>query len=185
MHCVGWTIAALCIWNEYVLPLSELRWLPSITQHTWQTLMMAAMCSGVWTMLMWARGTFDGRHLMGNAVVAVTLLYGLAVLFGAPLVSLNAMAWAVYVGVSFCALESRNLRYIESARDALLDGDGRPTLTGWALLSTAVGCFVIPLDWDRPYQPFPIGSALVTSVVAPLGALISGAIAPAALDKMR
>lgn len=172
-HTATWLIGSLVIWSEYVIPSLGL---PRITVEPFWTLLFAAAPGLGRTLFLLSRA---GRlHAFRTGLIATIALYIIAVLFGSPLISRNAFAWALYVAWSFCTLETRDVLTFKSSQDVLFDDDenddarGRPTVTAMALLGSFVGCFVIPLDWDRPYQPFPIGSALVTSVFAPMGAII-------------
>lgn len=160
------------IWSEYVLPTFGL---PRITVEPHWTLALASSITGVVNLLHSVDATgldYDGVYRTVTTCAIVTgALYSVAVLFGCQLLSANALAWALYVAWSWGPLESRDVRAFRSTKEFMIDSRGRPTFLALALLGSFVGCFVIPLDWDRPYQPFPIGSALVTSIVGPVGGL--------------
>ncbi|KAI8872107.1 PIG-F-domain-containing protein [Ramicandelaber brevisporus] len=109
---------------------------------------------------------------LGSAAVSVPVLYMLAVLLGAPLYATVAkdtveltLLGATFVALTLTtsSLDSTNiLRWHDKVSTAQL------RRRGVALISTLAGvwisAFAIPLDWERPWQRWPIpivfGSAL-------------------------
>lgn len=156
-------LVAVVVWSDVLLPGV----LPvSIMAAPTLTLSVAtALALGVQLAmhaLGWRRAprglAFAGR----NAALTTVLLYAVALLFGAPLVSGAALAWAALVGALYAFGERDDLRALPTVQAMLWS----VTPLSVALVYSWLGCMVIPLDWDRPYQPFPVGSALLMSALA-------------------
>ncbi|BFZ55631.1 hypothetical protein PYCC9005_002672 [Savitreella phatthalungensis] len=98
-----------------------------------------------------------------SSTLGTALLYTVAVLFGAPVTVL----FSETAGLSLhCALTSL-LPALTYTRPPTLDRLQRPhALTEWAdgsygyiigtLAGAYAGCIPIPLDWDRPWQRWPV-----------------------------
>jgi hypothetical protein len=157
MSSFGLLAGAIVIWSEYIHPRSPLH----ITQQpAWTLLVATLVCLVVNVIVRHPLPRAGVRFAVRNAIETSAIMYVVAVMFGAPLISIDAFAWCVYLGFSFALYEQSATRHL---------GGTMPPLTPFtlSLVFSWVGCFVIPLDWDRPYQPFPIGSSLLCSLLAP------------------
>ncbi|XP_037087952.1 glycosylphosphatidylinositol anchor biosynthesis protein 11-like isoform X2 [Pollicipes pollicipes] len=126
-------------------------------------------------------------------VVASTLVFGcIAIIFGAPLLSdientllfgLLLSALAVYP----TALTSGGS--VTKIVDSFVDFVGESprqqqqlSAAAGALVGAWLGAFVIPLDWDRPWQVWPVPCCAGAQLGSAVGRLAASRICPAAAD---
>ncbi len=165
------------VWNEYVangfIPIEALY----ISSSPVTTLLASALAGVVASLALHAlrlrRIPLGLRVAAVQSAQLVALLYVIAVLLGCPVHSPEALAWAVYVALCFGLYECVTLSHMQQRLrestvhpQALRDAAQSPL--AWALLWSWIGAWAIPLDWDRPWQPFPISSALLSSLMAPV-----------------
>jgi hypothetical protein len=111
------------------------------------------------------------------AIPSVAVSYVVVVLFGGAFVSLDSLAFCCYFAATFI-LPERSQDTARLGRQFVLHPKfGTPSddvVLGF--VATWIGCCAVPLDWDRPWQIFPVASALccapVSVVAAPLADLI-------------
>jgi hypothetical protein len=154
---------SLVVWCEYLAQSSSSSLMPlSITRSPALTLavtsavfiLLAALLHATRIVLLPRGWSLAAR----NSLVSVASLYVLAVLFGSPLLSIDALAWAAYVGVAFSLHEQRDLANalwvrIGAPRDLAVTStwaadahrEGSVPPLALALGCCWVGCFVIPL----------------------------------------
>ncbi len=155
---------SLIVWSEYLPAVTPLPMDLSITTHPVWTLAVASAAFLVLSGLL-IRPPNGWIFAVRNSLTAAAGLYVLAVLFGSPLFCLRALAWAVYMAVVFTLNEPRDWARLE-APFALLEQGELPDLT-IALGFAWVGCFVIPLDWDRYLKTWRPSWSLKTFLADP------------------
>ncbi|EPS28114.1 Glycosylphosphatidylinositol anchor biosynthesis protein 11 [Penicillium oxalicum] len=130
--------------------------------------------ASVWSRLMPACLAFGLTSLLATPAIAVLL-----VLFGAPLTTHNVETFlcAAHMGL----LSSTALVYVHGVDSDIwkeVGGISRPADVVWgSALGTGLGAWFgaipIPLDWDRPWQAFPITIVIGAYIGHALGGLIS------------
>ncbi len=144
--------AAMVLWSEYLLPGSTP--LPPLTRQPAASLATACLVFAGAAVLLHVVGVLAPPRgwpfAVGNAAVAVVVLYAVGVLFGCPLLSVDCLAWAAYLAVA-CSLHERRkwVSTLVPKRGGRDWSRGEVPVMGVALASSWLGCFVIPLDWDR------------------------------------
>ncbi|KAJ5086151.1 Glycosylphosphatidylinositol anchor biosynthesis protein 11 [Penicillium argentinense] len=130
--------------------------------------------AGVWAKLMPAFMSLALTTLLATPVLAALL-----VLFGAPLTTHNAET--LLCGAHMALLSATGLVYTHGVDSAVWKevwGISRPADAVWgAALGTGLGAWFgaipIPLDWDRPWQAFPITILAGAYIGSAVGSLIS------------
>ena len=99
------------------------------------------------------------------ALPAAAATYAGTVLFGGPLLSLDSLAFALYFAATFVVPEGdqERIRFGRELTGIAAFGPPSDHLV-LGVLAAWVGCLAIPLDWDRPWQQFPIASSLCCAV---------------------
>ncbi|KAJ5807923.1 hypothetical protein N7474_009192 [Penicillium riverlandense] len=130
--------------------------------------------AGIWAKLMPAFLSLALLSLLATPVLAILL-----VLFGAPLTTQNAetMLCAAHMAV----LSATALVYVHGVDGAVWKevwGFARPADIVWGgALGTGLGAWFgaipIPLDWDRPWQAFPITILVGAYIGHAVGSLVS------------
>ncbi|KAJ5179106.1 hypothetical protein N7492_002316 [Penicillium capsulatum] len=142
-----------------------LRRKPSAGKHGW---------AAVWAKLMPAFLSLSLTFLLATPVLAILL-----VLFGAPLTTHNAET--VLCAAHMALLSATALVYAHGVDAAVWKevwGIARPADAVWGgALGTGLGAWFgaipIPLDWDRPWQAFPITILTGAYVGYAVGTLVS------------
>jgi hypothetical protein len=129
---------------------------------------------GIAVALLVAAAASAGGHLVAGlpskgaraAPVAVGLFYLLHFVFGGPVWSPHALAWAFYMSATFVLPEREAERQRVTAL-ALPGSFGSPSvfLTSGAVAAW-VGVFAVPLDWDVEWQVFPVASSILCACVS-------------------
>jgi hypothetical protein len=129
---------------------------------------------GIGIALLVAAAASAGGHLVAGlpskgaraAPVAVGFFYLLHFVFGGPIWSPHALAWAVYMAATFVLPERED----EPQRVTVLavpGSFGSPSVFLMSgVLASWVGVFAVPLDWDVEWQVFPIASSILCACVS-------------------
>jgi hypothetical protein len=97
----------------------------------------------------------------------VLAFYLLHFVFGGPILSWDALAFAAYLTSVFVFPEkSSEALKIDSVEFPYFGSPSVFLCSG--LIAAWIGCFVIPLDWDVHWQVFPVASSLLCAGVAVL-----------------
>lgn len=131
-----------------------------ITQNPSSTLVAASVASLVAHMVSSRQRDIPKRLFIGFALFCfLYFVYGGDFLSGWS----KALSFALYMSSAF-VVPSTSSPTISSLQ---VSGVGNPSRFLCAgAIAAWIGCFAIPLDWDRPWQPFPISSTILASFIA-------------------
>ena len=108
------------------------------------------------------------------APVAAAVFYALHFVFGGPLWSPDAVAWALYMAATF-VLPERGAEPLRVSALSLPGSFGAPSVfLVSGILAAWVGVFAVPLDWDVEWQVFPIASSILCAAVSVIVGLLEG-----------
>ncbi len=134
------------------------------------TLLLAAVASALGHVL--TAGV--SRKGIRWAAPAVAVFYALQCLFGGPIWSPVALAWAMFMSATFVLSESEAEALVVPT--VVLPGSlGSPSLfLVSGVVGAWIGVFSVPLDWDLEWQVFPVASSIVCAVVSVAVGLLEG-----------